>query len=75
MIEDTVYAYHKNGNIKSKSSYLNNKLHGESVYHYPSGNIKETGFFLEDQKDGDWCRYDSLGYQIECVNYKAGVLK
>ena len=42
---------------------------------YKSGIIKERGSFLKDQKNGVWCQYDTLGTEIECIEYKKGIRK
>jgi len=75
MIIDTAYAYYKNGKLKTTYMYYNNTLNGEKKTYYPSGLMKEKGRFKEDDKHGDWCTYDSLGYQTNCVKYKNGVIE
>ena len=48
-------------------------MHGKKITYYKSGIIQETGSFLNDKKDGFWCQYDTVGVEIECVEYKKGI--
>ncbi|MAQ70321.1 MAG: hypothetical protein CMD23_04420 [Flavobacteriales bacterium] len=72
LIVDTAYAFYKTGEIKSKSIYSSNELNGEKISFFPSGIVKEIGGFLNGKKHDNWCTYDSLGNELNCVKYKRG---
>ena len=72
VIVDTVFAYYKNGNLKSQSFYKDNELNGDKIIYFPNGVVQARGSFVNGKKNGDWCVYDSLGVKIECVRYKHG---
>ena len=55
--------------------YSANELNGEKISYYPSGIVKEKGSFVKDKKHGFWFKYDTVGYQIERVQYKNGIKK
>ena len=63
------------GVLKSKYTYVENEMHGEKLTYYKSGLIKEKGNFTKDKKDGFWCQYDTIGVEIECVEYQKGIKK
>ncbi|MGO3183371.1 MAG: toxin-antitoxin system YwqK family antitoxin [Aequorivita sp.] len=44
-------------------------------YHYPTGVIKEEGFYKNGVKDGEWCTYDEKGRIVESTVYKDGVIQ
>ena len=75
MIIDTAYAYYKTGELKTTYVYKKNQLNGEKTTYYPSGLVKEKGSFKNDLKHGNWCNYDSLGSEINCVMYRNGIVK
>ena len=52
--------------------YSSNELNGEKISFFPSGRVKEMGDFINGQKHGTWCVYDSLGNKLNCIRYKRG---
>ncbi|MDP2388361.1 MAG: hypothetical protein Q8M29_18450 [Bacteroidota bacterium] len=45
-------------------SVVDGKLQGNAVYFYESGQIMETGSFVEGQRNGKWDRLDENGCKI-----------
>ncbi len=50
--KDIRVKYYKNGNIKSKEIYENNKLNGISYYYYKNGNIKSKEIYENNKLNG-----------------------
>ena len=48
------------------------KTKGAVTYYYPSGTISETGEFLDNEKNGEWIRYDEKGNKTASANYLNG---
>ncbi len=65
--------------------YLQNKVHclqgelqgkplqGKYVEFDPKNHLRETGYFENGLKDGEWKRYDLNGNRIEIAHYRNGI--
>lgn len=76
--------YRINGDLFSKHIYINGGIVESRIYnsktifsfstYYPNGNIKITGEFKEDLKNGEWTSYDETGKVIKIEKFKKGNL-
>lgn len=69
---EAVY-YFKNGNIKEKRNYVNDKVFGTVTSFYENGIMKEIYSIDEGRRDGPATLYDSTGNVTEDVIFENGV--
>lgn len=43
------------------------------TWYYENGNVKETGYFMNNSKDGEWISYNENGVKTSEANYTNGV--
>jgi antitoxin component YwqK of YwqJK toxin-antitoxin module len=48
-------------NVAAKLNYRHGYLDGEAIWLYPSGKIKEKGFFSQGEFSGTWQFWDATG--------------
>ncbi len=57
-LKDEVLTYYfKDGTVKSKGPYQNEKMEGEWIFYRQTGELWQVGNFKENQKHGRWIRY------------------
>lgn len=66
------FYYYKNGNIKSKGKYKNNRRTGLWNYYFINGNIEQQGIFVKGKPNGLWKWYFEGGYIQREENYLHG---
>ncbi|MFH0866344.1 MAG: hypothetical protein V1904_09115 [Bacteroidota bacterium] len=52
----------------------NGKKNGASLWYDKNGNLRRTGSYLNDERDGEWKTYDLFGRLLKIENYKNGLL-
>ena len=65
--------YWKNGNIKEKRNYVNDKVFGTVTTYFENGKIKELYSIEDGRRDGPATYYDSTGNVLEDVVFENGV--
>lgn len=58
--------YRKNGSLYFRGSYVQNEAsslikNGEFVYYYENGQLRDSGFYENDQRIGVWTHFDQNG--------------
>jgi hypothetical protein len=64
MIHGTYKEYFQNGVQKAMLTFEKGKLNGDSEFYYPTGKLKMSGKFKDDEKKGKWLFYDEKGELI-----------
>jgi len=64
--------YFNNGQIKSTSVYINDKLEGAFATFYPGGKPEIEGAYRNGVPDGEWKRYDENGKLASTIKYTNG---
>ena len=67
------YQWYGNGNIKSKTHYLNGVEHGVVENYYSNGNIRERLIYHHGELDGEWKAWFIDGTIHFIQEYKLGV--
>jgi len=57
---------------KSTITIANGKIKGAVTYYYDNGNVMETGSFVDNEKTGQWLRYDESGKKTAEAYYVSG---
>lgn len=71
--EGTSIYYYKNGKIKQKTQWHNDKKNGSACLYYSDGHINETIEFKNDKRNGvDTVFYKNWQIKCEC-NYNNGL--
>ena len=66
-------SYFESGNKKSTANITEaGKQNGVVTYYYENGKVMETGAFVNDEKDGQWLRWDEAGRKIAEAFYVSG---
>jgi antitoxin component YwqK of YwqJK toxin-antitoxin module len=65
-------SYYKTGNIKEKSTYINNHEQGECEFYYNNGRIKKRYNIINRKKDGPEETYYANGNRKLIVRYTNG---
>tara|TARA_R110001592_G_scaffold307299_3_gene581057 strand:+ start:88271 stop:89842 length:1572 start_codon:yes stop_codon:yes gene_type:complete len=68
---DWIY-YYRNGNIKEKGYYIDDKKEKEWVYNFESGKPEQTGKYKNNQPIGEWIWLFENGKQRRIENYELG---
>lgn len=55
--DDFLTYYYKDGTVKSKGPYLDEKMEGEWIFYRQTGQLWQVGNFKGNQKHGRWIRY------------------
>ena len=71
--KDELISYYKNGEIKLKKNYIDDKKE-EWIEYYENGNVKYKGVYKNGEKDGKWIFYDENGKIDRRENYRIGDL-
>jgi antitoxin component YwqK of YwqJK toxin-antitoxin module len=69
--QDWIY-YYRNGNIKAKGFYINDKEESDWVYYYESGKPEQSGKYKGGKPVGEWEWLFENGKQRRLENYEAG---
>src|SRR5690242_20740539 len=56
--------YHENGQVNSDFTISNGMIVGMAKFFYESGEVQETGNYVNGLKDGAWIRYSKTGVKI-----------
>ena len=67
------YEYFDNGRIKSKLSYLNSKLEGESLFYDSTGVLRITSNYIDGLLDGNTLKYDEQGRILYSISFIRGM--
>ena len=60
------------GKTKASYSIVDGKANGAVTYYYENGTIMETGAFVNNEKSGEWLRWDEKGNKIGQAFYVMG---
>jgi len=60
-IIQTIYKYHKNGKIKSKTTYEDGKKNGPFYRWYENGNLAMRSYYCYDKQQGECKIWDPNG--------------
>jgi hypothetical protein len=63
-VHGTYKEYFQNGVQKAMLTFEKGKLNGDSEFYYPTGKLKMSGKFKDDEKKGKWLFYDEKGELI-----------
>ena len=66
--------YHKNGQVKAKSQWLNNQLNGPVLTYYPDGSKESEVFYVHGELHGDMIAYYNDGKIARVAKYENGQL-
>jgi len=66
--------YFNSGQLKSITTYVNNKLEGSFTAFEPDGKTSIEGVYRNNVSDGDWKRYDEKGDLVITIKYDKGVI-
>jgi antitoxin component YwqK of YwqJK toxin-antitoxin module len=58
---------------KAEYKIKEGKLEGEVTYYFENGSKSETGYFANNEKDGQWIKFDESGNKVGEANYKNGI--
>jgi antitoxin component YwqK of YwqJK toxin-antitoxin module len=62
VIKDGDYVlYHKNGNVKAKGNFSDNKREGEWTYYHENGNIALKKNYTKGEQTGEWAYFSENG--------------
>jgi antitoxin component YwqK of YwqJK toxin-antitoxin module len=64
--------YFETGEKESIITVTNGKIQGTATYYYTNGTVMETGSFENNEKNGQWLRWDELGNKIAEAFYVTG---
>jgi len=68
-----IYSNISSKNVKTLAlTIVDGKANGKVTYFYENGSISETGFFLNNEKDGEWNRFDEKGNKTAVAFYQNG---
>jgi antitoxin component YwqK of YwqJK toxin-antitoxin module len=67
--EGELIDYYDNGNIFSKSNYLDGRLDGIFVEFHSNGKISQRGRYRNDERVGSWFQYNRRGTLIKEKSY------
>jgi len=59
--DSTWLMYNPAGNLNVTESFLNGKLNGPSIVHYPKGDTAEITYYKESKKNGKWIQFFTDG--------------
>lgn len=62
--------YYKNGQLREKGNYKNDKLEGWGEWYYENGQLAEKTNYKKDKREGLWEWYYENGQLSEKTNYK-----
>ncbi|MCE9538528.1 MAG: toxin-antitoxin system YwqK family antitoxin [Bacteroidetes bacterium] len=65
-------SYLASGNKKSVFDITEGKANGTVKYYYENGTTMETGAFDNNEKNGQWLRWDEAGHKIAEAYYVSG---
>jgi hypothetical protein len=67
-------AYHKNGQVQSRTSYATGQREGPTVVFRPNGALYYKGQYANDHPMGEWSFHDEIGTLVRSVTYdSAGI--
>ena len=64
--------FYENGNIQSRTPYVEGEKDGIEEWFYPNGNIQWRTPYVEGEEDGIEERFDEHGYIVETILWKDG---
>lgn len=64
--------YHKNGKLKSKTTFEQGVHKVKTIIYYENGHIASKGAFIDQQKDGEWRYFAENDTLVKIENYKEG---
>ena len=67
------YEYFENGRVKSKFSYLGNKLEGESFFYDSTGTLISSSSYIDGLLDGTTVKYGKTGEIAYSIDFKRGM--
>lgn len=73
IIDDELIYYFKNGKIKARGKFINDKMEGEWLFYKLPGRLWQIGNFKNNMKHGKWIRYDDneeIEYSEEFIEGK-----
>ncbi|NHE56606.1 toxin-antitoxin system YwqK family antitoxin [Cyclobacterium plantarum] len=53
--------FYKDGKVKAEGASINGLMQGEWKFYRESGQLWQIGNFRDNEKHGNWIRYDKLG--------------
>ena len=74
-LNQTRFAYYKNGQLKGKADFKGDKLNGLYEEFYENGQLKETGNYQDGKQDGLWESFDKEGNLTRTGVLRNGVLQ
>ncbi len=58
---DVLTYFYKSGPVKAKGKYIDDMMQGKWVFNHEDGSLWQIGHFKDNQKHGEWIRYDKKG--------------
>jgi antitoxin component YwqK of YwqJK toxin-antitoxin module len=71
---DTLTWFYKDGTIKAKGKSIHDSMEGKWIFNRPSGELCQVGNFSNNQKHGEWIRYDKKGEIEYHAEFREGKL-
>jgi len=65
--------FYKSGEMRAKGKFINGSMEGKWIFNRNTGDLWQIGHFLQNEKHGEWIRYDKKGtveYHAEFVDGK-----
>ena len=65
--------FFKTGKLRAKGKFINGSMEGKWIFNRVTGELWQIGHFLQNEKHGEWIRYDKKGtveYHAEFVDGK-----
>jgi len=56
--DDVLTYFYKNGKLKAKGPFINNKMEGKWIFYRETGQLWQEAHFKGGEKHGRWIRYD-----------------
>lgn len=56
--DDILTYYFKNGNVKARGWYINNRMEGEWMFYRENGQLWQIGNFKNGRRNGRWVTYN-----------------
>lgn len=64
----------ENGKVKARGKMIEGKMEGEWIFNRASGELWQVGHFKNNQKQGNWVRYDRSGQKEYEAEFEADKL-
>jgi len=65
--------FFKTGTMRAKGKFVDGSMEGKWIFNRNTGDLWQIGHFLQNEKHGEWIRYDKKGtveYHAEFVGGK-----